>query len=150
MILFFCLSMGNLSLEPPPLLLSEFMSLFSHISSFGCMFFVILPGNSSSLISITFFTLDGDLWLFSGDYFLSLSVSLFISESDLKSTLPSSTCCCCISSCVVSFLGLDFKYTLVPFPNICSSAALVIPCLLTSTSFFLMPSYVWHSLSLGS
>ena len=88
---FFCFSKGSFFLRTYSLLLSVFMTLFSHGSSFRCMVFVTLSGNGSSLISITFFILDGNVLLFPRYFFLFLPVSLFISGSTLKSTFPSST-----------------------------------------------------------
>ena len=69
-------------------------------------------------------------------YCCIVTISLFISESALKPAFHSSSFCCFISSCALSFIDLHSKYTLIRFPNTCSSAALVIPCLLTATNSF--------------
>ena len=113
------------------------MNFFSHRLSFRYMVLVTFSGNDSYSILITFFILDRNILPVSGYFFFSFSVSLFISESILKYTFPSSTYCCCMSSFVLSFFGNGCKFTLLPFPNDCSSAVSIIDCLVTSANSFL-------------
>ena len=95
-------------------LFSDFMVLFSHGYSFRCFDLAVLSSNGSSFVLITFFVLDGSVLLFSGCFFVSLSVTLFILKMNLKTNFRSPHIA--VVSHLVSYHFFVFVLNLLWFP----------------------------------